>query len=108
MPTLIPFLRSNHARPHAIVVFPISVSVPVINTPCNFSSCLVDKSLFVNKTQIYYYLDFLSHLIAVKYDVFVKDFPGVHVFMFLMFLLFLLLTLYVKSKIKIQLDATVS
>jgi hypothetical protein len=49
MPTRIPFFRSTHARPHAIVVFPISVSVPVINTPCNFSRCLVDRSLFVKK-----------------------------------------------------------
>ena len=44
-PTLIPFIRSNQAKPDAIVVFPISVSVPVINTPCNFLGLLIEFDL---------------------------------------------------------------
>jgi hypothetical protein len=49
IPTFILFLRSNHAKPEAMVVFPIPVSVPVTNTPCNF---LLDRDVFffVNKT----------------------------------------------------------
>ena len=41
---------SIHAKPEAMVVFPIPVSVPVINTPCIF---LLDRDViffFVNKT----------------------------------------------------------
>jgi len=50
IPTFILFLQSSHAKPEAMVVFPIPVSVPVTNTPCNF---LLDRDgifFFVNKT----------------------------------------------------------
>lgn len=36
IPTFIPFLRSIHASPQAIVVLPIPVSVPVTKTPRRF------------------------------------------------------------------------
>lgn len=49
IPTFILFLRSNQANPHATEVFPISVSVPVINTPFNSSRDTEDACLFVNK-----------------------------------------------------------
>jgi hypothetical protein len=49
IPTLILFLRSNQANPHATEVFPISVSVPVINTPFNSSGDTEGGCLFVNK-----------------------------------------------------------
>jgi hypothetical protein len=48
-PTFILFLRSNQANPHATEVFPISVSVPVINTPLNSSMDTEDGCPFVNK-----------------------------------------------------------
>ena len=47
IPTFILFLLSNHAKPEDMVVFPIPVSVPVTNTPCNF---LFNRDVFVNKT----------------------------------------------------------
>jgi hypothetical protein len=49
IPTLILFLQSNQANPHATEVFPISVSVPVINTPFNSSGDTEGGCLFVNK-----------------------------------------------------------
>jgi hypothetical protein len=49
IPTFILFLRSNQANPQATEVFPISVSVPVINTPFSSSRATEDKCLFVDK-----------------------------------------------------------
>ena len=36
-PTLIPFRKSKLPKPAEIVVFPISVSIPIMNTPLLFT-----------------------------------------------------------------------